>query len=74
MTAFSMPGSPGWAKRGVWRVALLMGVAQSAAAALEQAHHLAMLGDIAQELSRFGIIDRRSARHLNGAVLAVTTG
>ena len=49
-------------------------ISQSTTSALEQAHHLSVLGNITQELSCLGIIDRSSARHLNYSVLTLLAG
>ena len=46
-------------------------VTQAAPAAAQQTHDLTVFGHITQELTRLGIIHRRAARHLDGAVLAV---
>ena len=48
-------------------------IAQTTTSTTQQAHDLSILGHVTQELPRLGIIYRRSARHLDGAVLAVLT-
>ena len=50
-----------------------MGIAPAAATAAQEFHHLSVFIHIAKELTGFGIIHRRSARHLNGAVFAILT-
>ena len=46
-------------------------VAKTAATALEQHHHLAVVGHVAHELARLGIVDHSAAGHVDVDILAV---
>ena len=50
---------------------LEVGVAQTATAAAEQLHNLAVFGHIAEKLARLGIVNGSAARHFYGTVFAV---